>query len=323
MDPFIISTISGLLMSIVEPHPTWYIAGIGALGSVLAGHIEHSGHAVQLVLKNEHQLCAYQQAKLTVLSDDNPLTCHPPACHIDELNHTPIHYLLSCVKAHDITTLLMRLQCYLTEKSIIVLIHNGLGVIEEIKTQWPHLRLIAGVSTVGAYLEKPFVVRAFLEGAFYLGGVHGEFSKDEIKTLCMTFKDAKLPALWEDNIYPMMWEKFALNCSINILTALFRCKNGDLLLDVEPLKKLTAEVAEVVTAYGMNMTASHLFLKVTQLLQRVAGNYSSMYGDVQMNKPTELPYLNEHLIKLAKQKNIATPFNLELLTQFYRKCPRL
>ena len=113
-----------------------------------------------------------------------------------------------------------------------------------------------------------------------------------------------------------MWEKFSLNCSVNILTALLNCKNGDLLTHVELLKKMTHEVAEVISAYDVAISANNLFIKVTNLLHRVADNYSSMYKDVQNNRPTELHYLNEHLIKLAHQKNIPTPFNLQLLNQF-------
>ena len=86
-------------------------------------------------------------------------------------------------------------------------------------------------------------------------------------------------------------------------------------MHVELLKKMTQEVAEVLSAYGFSMSADNLFLKVTHLLNKVANNYSSMYNDVKNKKPTELEYLNNHLIKLAQQKNIATPVNIEISQQ--------
>ena len=223
--------------------------------------------------------------------------------------------MLCCVKAYDTTKLLLQLSHRLNEQSIIILIHNGLGVAEEIKTKLPQLRIISGITTMGAYLEKPFTVRAFLDGKIHLGAVVGQFTTHEIETICVAFQTAKLPYQWEDNISNMMWEKFALNCSINILTAVFNCKNGDLFMHVELLKKMTQEVAEVLSAYGFSMSADNLFLKVTHLLNKVANNYSSMYNDVKNKKPTELEYLNNHLIKLAQQKNIATPVNIEISQQ--------
>ena len=307
-------------MKTTKNEPIWYIAGIGALGSLLAGHFCHGDHSVKLLLKNEDQLTVYQNSSLSVISDERTLTCHPQAIHIEHLNHEPIQYLICCVKSFGITKLLMRLKQHLNENSIIILIHNGLGVLDEIKTELPQLRIIHGISTLGAYVESPFTVRAFLEGKIYLGPVVGHFTPNEIHTVCSTFKTAQLPYQWEENIHNRIWEKFALNCIVNILTAIYACKNGDLLLlHREVLKKLAHEVAEVMNAYDINTSADELFHKATQLINITADNYSSMYKDVQNNLPTELHYLNEHLVLLAQQKNMSTPVNNELLNQFYEQ----
>ena len=301
----------------------WHIAGVGAMGSLLAGRLCDSGHTVNLLLKNIQQLTVYQDNPLMLLNERRVLNYYPDAIDIEHLNDEPIYYLLCCVKAYDITQLLIRLKHRLNEDSIIILIHNGLGVLEEIKQQLPQLRIISGVSTIGAHLEKPFKVRAFLKGKFYLGNAIGEFTTHEIDTVCNVFKDSQLPFQWEDNIHTMMWEKFALNCCINLLTALYSCKNGELLTKVELITTLSNEVSEVMSAYCVPISAATLFQNVIQLLQITAANYSSMYTDVANNKPTELHYLNEHLIYLAKQKAINIPLTIELLKQFYAKFPYL
>ena len=305
-------------MTTTENEPVWQIAGIGAMGSLLAGSFCQGGASVHLILKNELQLAAYQDTELTVISGKNVISCHPKAIDIDHFGKESIQYLLCCVKAFDITKLLTRLKHRLNEHSIIILVHNGLGVLEEIKAQLPQLRIILGISTIGAHLEEAFTVNAFLQGNIYLGSVIGQFTPNEVNTICSAFKAAKIPYLWEENIHSRMWEKFALNCSINILTALFNCKNGGLLFHNDTLKKMTHEVAQVISAYGLHLSDAELFLKVTQLIHITADNYSSMYNDVQNKKPTEIHYLNEHLIKLAQQKHIATPFNIKLLHQFYK-----
>lgn len=309
-------------MNLTKNDPIWHIAGIGALGSLLASRFCHNGRIVKLILKNPDQLAAYEKNPLTVISEQSLVSCHPEAIDIDHLGSEPIHYLICCVKAYDTTTLLMRLKSNLTQDSIIILIHNGLGVLDEIKTHLPQLRIIAGISTIGAYLEKPYTARAFLEGKLHLGSAIGKFTTNEMKMMCTTLETAQLPVQWEDNIHSIMWDKFAVNCSVNILTALFTCKNGELLTQVELLKKMTLEVTQVLSAYGMNMSADELYNKVTRVIRITADNYSSMYNDVQRNKPTELPYLNEYLVKLAQQKKVATPFNIELLNQFYTNFPR-
>ncbi len=309
------------MLTVPNENYKWHIAGIGAMGSLLAGRFCSAKFAVNLVLKNTQQLAIYQQSPLTLIDDQSISTYHPDAIDIEHLNNEPIHYLLCCVKAYDVTTLLLRLKHRLNENSIIILMHNGLGVLDEIKQQRPELRIISGVNTLGAYLEKPFTVRSFLNGKLYLGSAAGQFTPAEINTVCNAFKEAQLPYQWEENIHAFIWEKFAQNCCINLFTALYTCKNGDLLLQIKLLKKMAGEVSQVLNAHGIAMSETELFQKVIQLIQITANNYSSMYKDVQNNKPTELAYLNQQLIALAQQKAVDIPFNVELLKQFSTKFP--
>jgi 2-dehydropantoate 2-reductase len=297
-----------------------YIAGIGAIGSLLACRLTEENCAINLILKNEEQLTSYQQSGLTINYENENYNCHPQANTIDNLGDTPIKYLIACVKAYDILNLLMSLKSNLNERSIIILLNNGLGVLDEIKIQLPKLRIISGICTIGAYLETPFNVNAFLNGKFHIGSINDQFSHDEIEFFYQTFKKSNLPMQWEENIKTIIWEKFALNCSINMLTVILSCKNGGLLAYGNLLKELTEEIATVITAYGINIDASSLLKKVTSLLQNVSENYSSMYCDVKSNKPTEISHLNEYLIKLAKEKNISAKLNSKLLGQFYRAC---
>jgi 2-dehydropantoate 2-reductase len=314
MAPFIISTTYGHQM---KPDPIWYIAGIGALGSVMAASFNH--HCpVKLLLKDEARLTEYQQTQLTLITGDEHYSCQPQGVDIAQV-HEPIQYLICCVKAYDVKKVLLQLKHQLNANSIIILIHNGLGVFEEIAQLLPELRIISGICTIGAYLEKPFTVRAFLEGTFHLGAMSGEFTKEEIKTICTTFQNARLPCQWEKNIQPLMWQKFALNCCINALTALFACKNSELLKHLDLLKRMTSETAAVLNAYGIDLSEEMLLKKVTQLLEKVGDNYSSMYKDVQQNRPTEIGYLNGYLVYLAKQKNINVICNEEILTFFIKR----
>lgn len=301
-------------MKAVKTNTTIHIAGIGALGSVLAASFCRSDYPIHLLLK-KHQLIVYNESYLTMINGEEKYTCHPPAMDIEHVNE-PIDFLICCVKSYDITNVLMQLENRLHQHSIIILIHNGLGIVDEIKMQLPQLRIISGVCTIGAYLEKPFMVHAFLEGKVHLGCILGQFKAQEIEVISTAFQQANLPYQWEDDIEPLIWEKFALNCSINILTALFNCKNGDLLLHGELLEKMTYEIAQVISAYGMSMSGKDLYIKVIQLLKRVGNNYSSTYKDVQHKRRTEIPYLNGYLIKLAQQQQIPTPVNIELWNQF-------
>lgn len=300
-------------------NPTLHIAGVGPIGCLFSSLFFNSGQDVRLILKNKTQVIGYQQSKITVSIEQNIWTAQPSAISLDDIGDAPIHYLLCCVKSYDITQLLLRLKNNLNEKSMIILNHNGMGVLDEIKKNLPQLRVISGVNTHGAYFETPFTVRAFLTGIVYLGAAIGQYTADEVEMVCNDFTNAKIPYQWVDNILPFMWDKFALNCSINLLTVLFKCKNGDIRQYPDLLKQLTQEIAEVLNAHGISLSSMDLFERVMELCKQTADNYSSTYQDIQNNKPTELSYLNEYLVTLAKQYQIPTPLTIELLEKFYSR----
>lgn len=303
----------------ISKFPSLHIAGIGSIGGLLACYFANTNHPVQLILKNKYQHQCYEQSRLTMHSETHHLTCHPPAFTIDSLPSEPIQYLLCCMKAHAICDFLISIKHLLNTQSIVILVHNGLGVLNKIQQQLPQLRIISGISTFGAYREKPFTVRGFLNGKLYLGKGIGNFSNQEIEMICNDFHSTGLPFHWEENIHDLIWDKFAKNCCINILTVIYQCKNGDLLIHGEALKKMTYEVATIVSAYGSPLTPAKLLFEVTELLKKVANNFSSMYKDIENKKTTELAYLNEYLCTLAQDKNIPAPFNNEIIKRYYER----
>lgn len=295
--------------------PLWHIVGVGAVGTIIAANFCRGQQLVQLIVKNEQQLEEYQKTGLSINMADYHFTCHPPALYIDaKLSSIP--FLICCTKVYDVVAALQNLEPYLKAESIIILIHNGMGVLEEIKTKWPHLRIISGVTSIGGYLEKPYNAKAFLNGSISIGATQGHFSVAEIKTVLTAFKKSFFECHWTDSIEFLIWKKFAINCCINILTVVLSCKNGTLLQHRELLERVAQEVALVVHAYNIPFSLGELLQMLYEVVHATADNYSSMYKDVQHHRRTEIDYINGRLIQLAKQKNIETPVNDDLLKQF-------
>lgn len=298
----------------------WHIAGIGAVGTIIATNFCRANLPVQLILKNEKQLAEYQQSQLTITTDTYNYTCHPQATSASSL-HEPIDRLICCTKAYHVSPLLDSLQANLTEESIIILLHNGVGVLDEVRTKWPHLRIISGITTLGGYLEKPYAVQAFLKGSVSLGSTVGNFSKEDIRIVEAAFIQSGLTCVWAEDIQELIWDKFAINCSINILTAVFNCKNGELIKHTKLVQQLTKEIALVLSSYNVPMDAALLFERACKVIENTAQNYSSTFQDVKFKRLTEMDYLNGRLMLLAKQKEIEIPLTEKLLAVFYTRFP--
>jgi len=303
-------------MKPINSEPTLFtIVGIGAIGGLISGQFFRNNCPITLLLKNDIQLNDYKRSGLTLIHPQEKFTCYPNAININNVQDR-IKHLIVCVKAHEIMNVLNILKQNLTEQSLIILIHNGLGILDEIKKTFPHLRIIIGISNLAAYYESPFIVRCFMKDKLYLGTSQGSFTENEIKEIKNTFKRAKIHFSWTNNIKFAAWKKFSINCTINILSALYYCKYGELLKHKIMLENLTREIASVLRAYGIKLSPKNLFKAVVSLLIINSESYSSMLQDVKRGRQTELPYLNLYLIKLAKQKNISVPLNLKLIKEF-------
>ena len=162
-------------------------------------------------------------------------------------------------------------------------------------------------------------MRAFLSGKICLGPMLSSFNKFEKTEISSAFRLAGLLYEWEDDIAAKRWEKFAISCSINLLTVLFNCNNGELLLHREELKEITNEISTILQAYEVEISSRDLLLRVINVIEDTAENYSSMYIDIQNNRKTELHYLNEYLIKLAQEKGIDAPVNRKKVEEFRLK----
>ncbi len=301
--------------NILLPVPQYHIAGIGAIGTLLAASACRGGGDVRLILKNEKQLQHYNSVLLRLNTNSLNFSCHPPAVSLECMDE-PISFLICCTKAYDVAALLSSLAPCLNPKSIIILLHNGLGVIEELHHRFPGLRFISGVTTLGGYLEQPYTVNAFLQGKTILGATVGTFSTTERNKVSTFFHASSLEYEWAKEVMPFIWDKFAINCSINLLTALYSCTNGHLLAHREQLSCLTHEIVTVLNAYNVAITPEYLFEKVCCVLEYTAANYSSMYQDVKKRRVSEINYLNKYLISLAKQKEMLTPLNSRLVACF-------
>jgi 2-dehydropantoate 2-reductase len=189
-------------------------------------------------------------------------------------------------------------------------------VLDEIKAQLPHLRIIVGISTVGAYINEQFIIHSNLCGDLCLGHMIGVLTALELKQIRTKFIFCNIPIKWiknTKNIELIVWTKFAINCCINILTIEYKCNNGKLLEHNTALLIIIAEVIAVLHAYDIKLDSNYLYRQLIKILYNTFDNYNSMYQDFIQRKSTEIAYLNGYLIKLAQQKNIAVPFNINLM----------
>jgi 2-dehydropantoate 2-reductase len=208
---------------------------------------------------------------------------------------------------------------------VIVLCNGALSVRDELlpilKNDVP---LILATTTHGAYREENISEQTEAENSCLVhAGIGTTFIQDEAADLAVLWDDVGLSCstLTSSAMDQLLWKKLAANCVINPLTAIFRCTNGDLLLEpsfYELQHNLLYEVAQVAQA----CTGNHDMLDETTLRQFVGqvihdtkNNKSSMLQDVLHGKQTEIEHLNSYIVRKGRALGIECPENEDMVSR--------
>ena len=286
----------------------WHILGAGSIGLLWATKLSLAGFRVTLILRDKD--------KLKQLLQEPTIRCGNETFAVEaELpdSASEISNLLITTKAYDVEAAFDSVKTRFTSETQILLLHNGLGPQQRLSALYPQLVLWAGSTTDGAYLMSNFHIARAGEGETSIG--------------CLTdprqvglYQQLKyLPALHhQPSIIPSLWQKLAINCAINPLTAIFNCKNGEVLSNEECYRQMILvceEIEQVAKAQNISLFEIPLINKVTEVATLTAANSSSMQQDVAHQRRTEIEFINGFLCEQARQLGIATPVNDALVKE--------
>lgn len=285
------------------------IVGLGAIGSLWAVKLHQAGHHVCVFTRDTHQKIA--QVTLDTDSNNDSLYTFPVNQH-DSL--TQCECLLITVKSTQVTQAISPFLPYLPTTSSIIFIHNGMGAVDNLQSQLSNFPVYLSTTTQAAFRPKPNHVQHTGLGKTLIGPYNSNIiSPYVLKAL----NNALSPVNWEENIQTALWNKLAINCVINPVTAIHQCKNGELIQRqfTPTLDLLIQEIVPVMNAEGIKVSADQLTKIINNVILTTADNYSSMQQDVAHQRVTEIDYITGHLILAAKLHAIETPMNQQLFSQ--------
>ena len=296
---------------------SWHICGVGAIGSLWASAMVQNDIQLRLLLKDAKQLSAYENAGgITLANASNQMTLHsnPKAYITDKAPKDPIQNLLLTCKSHDTLNAITPWQPYLAENANIVLLQNGMGSAKLLEARFSQANIYGAISTDGVFRKAPFsIVRAGM-GETIIGSLSEHLANHEIppaiESLLALSKpinaassqvnSSNLKLSWNEDILTQMWHKLAINSAINALTAIYQCKNGELIHHQKAmprLKQLCLETQDVMSRLGRAPMGQGLFNNVIRVLEQTAPNQSSMLQDFLAGRRTELESINGYIIK--------------------------
>jgi 2-dehydropantoate 2-reductase len=285
------------------------ILGAGAIGSLWACHLKEAGHNVSLWLRapktSSHTLQLDDQSPLTFTANDDT-----------RLSESDL--VLITVKAWQVKEALLPLLDKLHTDTILVFMHNGMGAVEEVENELRHYPVVLATTTQAAMKPSPDKVNHTGAGQTQLGPFNAKGTQCQF--LAEVFNHALPDVSWTSDIQTALWQKLAINCAINPLTALEQCRNGSLAESrySEPLRHIIQEVSEVMVQEGIPVSFSELNSKVYKVITATKDNYSSMQQDLCYQRPTEIDFITGYLCRKAQEHKINVPANQALYDEIKR-----
>ena len=291
------------------------IIGVGAMGCLLGAGL--SAVADVALLGNwPEQLIALRRDGLRLEHPDGRNSHHALTVTDDPAAIGRVPVALVAVKSRQTANAARCIEHLLAADGLALTLQNGLNNDAALRAVLGRGRVALGVTSQGATLIRPGVVRHAGHGPTYIGrdAALGQAQLACLPDLAALLGAAGFDTHLVDDTDALVWGKLAVNAAINPLTALLHVPNGFLveheaLLDI--MRRTAAEVAAVAAAQGI-VLADDAADRAMAVAQATAANRSSMLQDVARGAPTEIDAICGAVARAGAAVGVATPLNTRL-----------
>ena len=272
------------------------VFGAGSLGTLLGALLAHSGVDVHLVGRD--RIVREFQDGVNVEGVES-FVAHP------SLSTEPrdAEVTLVTVKSYDTGDAADALR---GKSDVVVSLQNGMGN-EEVLDEMLEATVLGGTTTYGANLRiDDERVEYTGHGEVVVGDYRGGASRaaEEVADILC----AGLNARATDELDVALWEKLAVNCAINPVTALTRLTNGEAAASASGVMRAAAkEVERVADEQGVSLEGTPD--RAVEVAHATAQNESSTLQDVRAGRRTEIDALNGFVVERARETDIYVPTN--------------
>ena len=208
-----------------------------------------------------------------------------------------VHKSIVLVKSTNTYKAAQQLNTCLEENGCVLTLQNGLGNPEVLASYLGGKRFFSGVTTIGARLISPGLVKISGKSTIWIE------NHPKAESFARMLRNGGFKVTIVKDIQPYRWKKLIVNCAINPLTAILRVKNGELLDDPLALimmERLVEESVKVSEAANIHLGLKDPCNLVKKVARETSENSSSMLQDIQRGVSTEIDALNGEIVRLGE-----------------------
>lgn len=282
------------------------LVGTGALATLFATRLSEAGHNVSMLGTWKDGLSSLKMNGARIVGADGKERAFPVHATSDLHEVTGAKYAIVLVKSWQTERAARQLKDILAPDGLALTLQNGLGNRETLARDLGPARVALGITTTGATLLGPGLVKVGGEGILSLE------QNQALGPLEAVLRSSNFNLQIVEDARSLIWGKLVINATINPLTALLRIPNGELLshpLARKVMPALARETAEVAEAERVRLPFSNPIEAVEEVARKTAKNISSMFQDVRRGAPTEIDAISGAVTRRGEEHGIPTPYN--------------
>ncbi|NOJ48115.1 ketopantoate reductase family protein [Bradyrhizobium archetypum] len=281
------------------------VIGAGAVGCYYGGLLLRAGHDVTFIGRQPHVDAINAHG---LLLDTKSFKDHLPArAATDTSVLAAPDLVLVCVKSADTETAGRSLAGHLRPDTAVLSLQNGVDNAQRLSAVIGHA-VIPVVVYVGSEMAGPGHVRHHGGGDLSIGRSAAS------NALAEMFQAAGIGITIADDIDKTLWSKLIINCAFNALSAVANISYGPM-LEVEGTRDVVTravqEAISVARACGVAIP-DDLLAHILNIPAIMPNQMSSTAQDLARGKPSEIDFLNGHVVRKGAELGIATPTNQAL-----------
>jgi len=285
------------------------VIGAGAMGGIFGGLLAKAGHDVTFVDTWKEHVAAINAKGLRLDGVKGDLTV-PARATTEPPAGLGADVAVILTDADNTTRAAAAAATVLGQDGFAITFQNGIGNVETLVEKLGAARVAAGSTMCSGASRGPGHSSFTHMGMTSIGEIGGGGSP-RLDRLSAELAKAGLETQVHRDIMSLVWTKFALNCSINALTAVTGLRAGELarVPATDRLQDLLLdEILAVTKARGITLTDPDFRAKVkTHSWKKY--NRPSMLQHVESGRRTEIDALNARLVDEGRRLGVPTPYN--------------
>ena len=286
------------------------VIGSGAIGGYYGGKLARAGQEVHFLFRSDYEYV--RENGLQVDSCDGSFHIQAKA-YVSTEDMPQCDVVLVCLKSVNNRKLETMLPPLLHERTLVILIQNGIGVEEDVQRMFPGVQLAAGLAFICSSKTEKGRVNHQCYGSINLanyscrdealfGAVVSDFRKADIQTGEVEYHEAR-------------WKKAVWNMPFNGMTVALHTQTDLLLKNPSTRQLIRDQMMEVVgasRALGVSGVDEAFVEKMIQMTDEMTPYSPSMRLDYDFHRPMEIHYLYTRPIEIAREAGFRMP-KLEML----------